>query len=149
MSHPAVPLALGCVIGRARLPVRFWLLGAAVSIVPDGDVISFVLRIPYSAPFGHRGATHSIVFAAGLAALLTLRFWRRLPTHALLFVFLFLSTLSHALLDMLTDGGLGVALLWPFSDARLFFPVTPIAVSPIGAAFFSPAGRTVISSELF
>jgi inner membrane protein len=39
---------------------------------------------------------------------------------------------SHPLLDMLTDGGLGVALLAPLSWERLFFPVRPIPVSPIG-----------------
>ena len=29
---------------------------------------------------------------------------------------------THPLLDALTDGGAGVMLLFPISDARLFFP---------------------------
>jgi membrane-bound metal-dependent hydrolase YbcI (DUF457 family) len=45
---------------------------------------------------------------------------------------LFLAAASHPLLDMLTDGGLGVALLAPFSWSRYFFPFRPIPVSAIG-----------------
>jgi inner membrane protein len=52
------------------------------------------------------------------------------------------------LLDALTNGGLGVALAWPFDDKRFFFPWRPIEVSPIGAGFFSARGLAVIGSEL-
>ena len=147
-SHPAVPLALGVLIGRQRLPVRYWVAGAIASLVPDADVLGFALGIPYEAPFGHRGASHSIVFAALLATLLTLRERRHFARPGLLFSYLFASALSHPLLDMLTDGGLGVALLWPVSNERYFFPQTPVAVSPIGRAFFSEGGFEVIRSEL-
>lgn len=42
-----------------------WLLVAAIfsTILPDFDVVSFQLEIPYLHPLGHRGFTHSIVFA--------------------------------------------------------------------------------------
>lgn len=56
---------------------------------------------------------------------------------------------THPLLDVLTNGGLGVALLWPWSHDRLFAPWRPIAVSPIGAGFFSARGLTVLWSESF
>ena len=46
---------------------------------------------------------------------------------------------SHGLLDALTDGGLGAALLWPFSDERFFAPWRPLPVAPIGARFWSGA----------
>ena len=36
------------------------------------------------------------------------------------------SAVTHPLLDALTDGGSGVMLLFPFNDARLFFPWRPI-----------------------
>ena len=55
---------------------------------------------------------------------------------------------SHALLDTLTDGGLGAALLWPFNFTRYFAPWRPIPVAPIGLDFLSRyrpcrlAGRT-------
>jgi inner membrane protein len=52
-------------------------------------------------------------------------------------------------LDASTNGGLGIALLSPFDNTRLFFPWTPIEVSPIGVkAFFSTWGLVVIKSEL-
>lgn len=147
-SHPLIPVTLGLIIGQQRLPARYWVLGAVASMIPDGDVVAFALGIPYEAPFGHRGASHSIVFAAVIGLLLMLREWRLFARHGLLFTYLFLSAVSHPLLDMLTDGGLGVALFWPFSNERYFFPHTPIQVSPIGAGFFSPEGLAVFVSEL-
>jgi inner membrane protein len=147
-SHPAVPLALGVMLGRRRLPARYWVLGAIASMAPDIDVLAFRLGIPYEAPLGHRGGTHSILFAAIVATMLTFREWRHWAGHGSLFNYLLVSALSHPLLDMLTDGGLGIALLYPFSTERFFFSWRPIAVSPIGGAFFSQAGLEVIASEL-
>ena len=58
-------------------------------------------------------------------------------------------TASHGILDALTDGGLGIALLAPFDYDRYFFPWTPIVVSPIGiAGMFSKWGLEVMRSEL-
>jgi inner membrane protein len=54
---------------------------------------------------------------------------------------------SHALLDVLTTGGLGCALLWPFDLTRYFAPWRPIPVAPIGAAFFSGRGLWVAVVE--
>jgi inner membrane protein len=65
-----------------------------------------------------------------------------------LFLYLFLCTVSHGLLDALTNGGLGVAFFAPFYDTRYFFPWRPIAVSPIGTGFFSERAWRVLSSEL-
>lgn len=53
---------------------------------------------------------------------------------------------SHLLLDTLTDGGLGCALLWPFSTERFFAPWTPLPVAPIGRAFLSAEGVRVAPS---
>ena len=55
---------------------------------------------------------------------------------------------SHGLLDTLTDGGLGAALLWPVSEARLFAPVRPLPVAPIGRHLFSGRGAYVMLVEL-
>ena len=55
---------------------------------------------------------------------------------------------SHAVLDTLTDGGLGCALLWPFSEHRYFAPWQPIPVAPIGRAYFSREGLSVALTEL-
>src|SRR5439155_6182350 len=55
---------------------------------------------------------------------------------------------SHGLLDTLTDGGLGAALLWPLHLTRYFAPWRPIPVAPIGLDFFTTDGATVALSEL-
>lgn len=146
-THPAVPIALGVGLGRQAISTRLLLLGCLVSIAPDFDVISFWLGIPYSDPFGHRGFTHSITFALGIALLSALAA-RQLQTSARsVAAFVFVSMASHGLLDTLTNGGLGIALLWPFSNERFFAPVQVVAVSPIGPHFFSSRGLTVLASE--
>jgi inner membrane protein len=123
------------------------LAGAIATIVPDFDVTAFALGIPYSHLFGHRGFTHSITFALLLSALGT-GLLRTPGQRRATFVFLFLCTMSHGLLDAMTDGGLGVAFFAPFHNARYFLPWTPIRVSPIGAGFFSPRGMLTLRSEL-
>ncbi len=55
---------------------------------------------------------------------------------------------SHAILDTMTDGGLGCALFWPFDETRYFAPWRPIPVAPIGLAFFSARGLAVATTEL-
>jgi inner membrane protein len=63
--------------------------------------------------------------------------------------YLFLAIASHGMLDALTNGGLGVAFLAPFSSGRYFFPWRPILVSPISVhRFFSERGVAVLTSEL-
>ena len=55
---------------------------------------------------------------------------------------------SHALLDIFTNGGLGCALFWPFDLTRYFAPWTPIPVSPIGLGYLSLYGMFVAVSEV-
>jgi len=150
VGHFAVALAGGRVArpaGRARRAV--WLAAlVAVSLAPDLDVVAFRLGIPYGAPFGHRGAAHSIVVGVVLGLAVGLVGWRlgmRLgPAMAAAVVV----SMSHGILDTFTNGGRGIALLWPFSNARLFAPWRPIPVAPIGLAFFSPRGVAVMLHEL-
>ena len=112
-------------------------------------MLGFAFGVRYGAPFGHRGFTHSALFAAGLAALLVPFLPVPPAQRPAAFFFLFLSTLSHPLLDALTDGGLGVALLWPFEERRYFFPWRPLAVPSIGVqAFFTGRAWPVLKSEL-
>jgi inner membrane protein len=58
-----------------------------------------------------------------------------------------LVTASHGLLDTLTDGGLGIALLWPWSNHRFFAPWRPIPVAPIGKAMLSARGAEVLLTQ--
>lgn len=145
MSHAIVPLALATAIGPARIAPRIALAGAALAMLPDADVIGFTLGIDYADTWGHRGATHALAFAA-IAAGVVAMLWREARSIGG-FLFLAFAMASHGLLDTLTSGGLGAALWWPFSDARIFAPVTPIRVSPIGANFFSMRGLVTLYSE--
>ena len=147
-SHAAVPLALGLGLGAPVISRRLLALGVFASMLPDFDVVAFKLGIAYADGFGHRGASHSLLFAlavaacaAGLAPLLK-------SSRKTSFLFIGLCTLSHGLLDMCTNGGLGIGLLWPYSQQRFFMPWRVIEVSPIGTRFFSPRALPVLVSEL-
>ena len=148
-THAAVGLALAPAFWRPGVPRRLWLLGALAATAPDLDVIGLRLGVDYASTLGHRGFSHSLVFAALLAAALLplVRAGPSFPARRA-WLYLFLAVASHGLLDMATDGGRGVALLEPFSAARLFFPFRPIAVSPLSVnAFFSARGASVLASE--
>ncbi|MEQ1512193.1 MAG: metal-dependent hydrolase [Lysobacteraceae bacterium] len=147
-THAVVPLALGLALGRKAVPPRLIAAGMFVSMAPDFDTAAFKLGIAYADQFGHRGASHSFVFALAIALFgAMVAPWLR-TTRWRAFLWLAFCTASHPLLDALTNGGLGVALLWPWSHERFFAPWRPIAVSPIGAGFFSVRGLTVLWSEL-
>ena len=128
---------------------------SALSMLPDLDVIGCALGVPYGAPFGHRGACHSLVFAVvcGLATI-AVTYARPVGSEdrarrALRLGFYVLCVVaSHGLLDAMTTGGKGVALLWPFTPERFFFAWRPIPVAPIGTAFFSRRGLHVAAIEL-
>lgn len=147
-THAVVPLALGLALGRHAVSPRLIAAGMFVAIAPDFDTVAFKLGIAYADQFGHRGASHSFVFAlaVGLLGAMVVPWLRTTRWRA--FWWLALCTASHPLLDALTNGGLGVALLWPWSEMRIFAPWRPIAVSPIGAGFFSLRGLEVLWSEL-
>jgi inner membrane protein len=149
LSHPAVPLALGLGVGRECIPTRLLVVGMAASIVPDLDVIGLHLGVAFGSPLGHRGFTHSLAFAGflGVTALLAHRWLGGSRLKA--FAFVTLSAASHGLLDMFTNGGRGVAIFWPFSQVRFFFPWRPIEVSPLSLErILSARGAQVLASEL-
>ncbi len=149
LSHPAVPLALRAGLGGGRLPPRLLLVAIAGAMLPDIDVLGFRFGVAYGDLLGHRGLTHSLLFAVCVATLATPWASRLGAGRLTTFGVVWLATASHGLLDACTDGGLGVALCSPFDAARYFFPWRPIAVSPIGVArFVSPRALAVLRSEL-
>jgi inner membrane protein len=150
-GHAAASLALGSTGIVKKINSKLLLLGVMVSILPDADSIGFKFGVPYSSFWGHRGFTHSITFAFLLSMLLIFSFYRSRTgkEKTSIFIFLFLSCISHALLDAMTTGGLGVAFFSPFNTHRYFFPFRPIKVSPISvSAFFKGQGLAVLKSEL-
>jgi len=149
ISHPSVPLAIGLGLGSGLIPGRLLLAGVAASVIPDLDVLAFKFGIAYSDDMGHRGITHSLFFALiiGLLAYYLAPLLRSPPKRAALFVFI--AGLSHGVLDMFTNGGLGIAFFWPFSHERFFMPWQVIEVSPLKIdQVLSARGLTVFYSEL-
>jgi inner membrane protein len=147
LTHAAVPLALGLGAGREKIPTQLLLAGIAASVLPDADVLAFHFGIPYASTLGHRGFSHSLFFAVlvalvGAFLLPRAHFGRSLG-------FLLIAAVSHPILDSLTTGGLGVALFWPFSEARYFAPWRVIRVSPLSLSrLFSNRGLALATSEL-
>ncbi|WP_299557032.1 metal-dependent hydrolase [Seonamhaeicola sp.] len=145
-AHGIVGYTFSKVIDTKNLK---WLVIAAIfsAIFPDFDVVGFKFGIPYGHPLGHRGFTHSIFFAILWALLLMFVFGRK--NKLIWFLVIFLSTVSHGVLDAMTSGGRGVGFLIPINNQRFFFPFREIIVSPLGIeAFFSEWGLKVILSEI-
>jgi inner membrane protein len=147
VSHVAVPLAVGGGLGEPVVSRRLLAAGMVASVLPDLDVLGFPLGIPYGAALGHRGASHSLAFALAVAAVGAALHGPLRCRARTAFLFLVAATASHPLLDALTSGGLGVALLWPFSDARLFAPVRPIHVAPLGLHALRARWAALLVSE--
>jgi len=151
-GHAVAAYALGKGFSKTIVNWKFLLLGIICAILPDADVIGFSFGIKYGSFWGHRGFSHSLLFSLILGVLITAIFYSKNLTtkKGLLFILYFtICTASHAILDALTTGGLGVAFFSPFDTTRYFFPWRPIKVSPIGVArFFSKRGIGVLLSEL-
>src|SRR5436190_403785 len=113
---------LQAVMPRWAIPVSAGLSAVA----PDLDTWAMLaLDIPRGSIFSHRGFFHSPFFLTLLAlAVAALVKWGR--TGLLLAAIWAVAAITHPLLDMLTDGGSGVMLLFPISTDRLFFPWGPI-----------------------
>lgn len=114
--------------GRSA-PRRYWVvtgLAIVAALLPDVDVF---LRTQ-SGFVAHRGLTHSLLFAAISAAVLTAmaRFLVEVAT-ARLFAVMFLACLSHLLLDFLMGAGPPIRPFAPFDDRGFLAParLLPIA----------------------
>ena len=153
ISHGVAAVAIGKVFTAERLPMRFWVLTILCAMLPDIDVVGFAFGVSYSDMLGHRGLTHSLPFAlivGFVAAWITLGEAPRLArTWLVFFIYFFVVTASHGLLDAMTNGGLGIAFFAPFSNVRYFFGWRPIEVSPLGLdEFLGARGLVVLWSEI-
>jgi len=146
-------LAVGMACGRAfskdpTIAKRAAFAFAIISIWPDVDAVGFLFGIDYGDSLGHRGATHSLVLAlfVGLCSY-AVAARKSLPAVRTA-VFGTVVAASHGLLDTMTyGGGLGCALLWPFSDTRFWAPIRFIPIAPIGLRLLSMRGLKVVLAE--
>ncbi|MEO9965720.1 MAG: metal-dependent hydrolase [Reichenbachiella sp.] len=150
-GHAIIAVSIKTGFPQKHFTPRVLLVGVCCTILPDIDVLAFKFGIAYGSFWGHRGFSHSILFALLIGVICATLFsikkgnWKSL---ILLWSYFFICTASHALLDSMTNGGLGVAFFSPWDNTRYFLPWRPIAVSPIGAArFFSARGLEVLKSE--
>src|SRR5437764_1575742 len=135
-SHAVAALSIGTCVCRPHTPKRVWIAGAVCSIIPDIDVIGFRFGVHYGDFWGHRGFTHSLVFAALLSSAAAFMLSRRGMVgigRLALFAYLFLATASHGVLDAMTNGGLGVAFFSPFANSRYCLASLPSRAAPVAA----------------
>jgi len=147
-SHGFAAFCFSKIGFRSKLDNNIIIAGIGLSILPDIDTVGFLFGVPYESFLGHRGFTHSIFFAIIVSLGVAILF--RSDTRFIddLFIYFFLCTVSHSLLDAMTTGGMGIALFSPFEQTRYFFNFRPILVSPIGISnFFSSWGLAVLISE--
>jgi len=152
-THAFAAVALGKICCPVKPDWLFWTLAVGSAVLPDADVIGFAFGINYGDKLGHRGLFHSILFALLWGLLIVFLAFRQVPRYGKkwwgLAGFFFLVTVSHGVLDAMTNGGLGIAFFAPFDPGRYFFPWRPIKVSPISVAnFFSYWGAEVMLSEI-
>lgn len=150
-GHAISAIAFGASFKKSLLNWKFWTLGIICSILPDADAIGHKLGVPYDSFWGHRGFSHSLLFALIVGILITFIFYRKYHTklfRSALVAYFTICTASHDVLDAMTNGGLGVAFFSPWDTTRYFLPWRPIAVSPIGIrSFFGEWGLQVLMSE--
>ena len=92
------PVFIGCTLG---------------SMLPDLDIVNHVKgRLNYL--LKHRGVSHSIIALSGMSLGLSTILYAIFPTTswANIFLWTFIGTLSHGILDVLNS--FGAELLWPF-----------------------------------
>jgi inner membrane protein len=144
----------GAAIASALAPRRYVravvVVAAAAAMLPDADIIGHSFGIDYHDVLGHRGITHSLLFAAvvGIGAALLLRRIRRAEPTLRVATCLFVAIASHGLLDAMTSARLGVAFFSPFDVTRYTFSFTPIPAAPLRAsALLTHRGALVLASE--
>ena len=137
--------------GEASANARLLIASAVLAALPDADAL-FISVIPYNHLLGHRGLTHSLLFAAVVgtaAAFLFMRAgWAEGWTWARLALLFSLVIASHGFFDAMTDGGLGIAFFAPFDNTRYFLPWRPIPVAPLSpGGLATPRGQRLLLWE--
>ncbi|MCC6317823.1 MAG: metal-dependent hydrolase [Gemmatimonadaceae bacterium] len=130
VGHALVALSIAKNLqGPLRVGLGGWLAVALVGNLPDVDrLLPGALR-EFHPLFRHRGLTHSLIFAciAGLAMALVWTLVRREREEWMrVYAISCLAVGAHALIDMATEYGDGVAVLYPISDETMKFQWQPL-----------------------
>lgn len=149
IGHIAVGLAAGRgLAGQRDRLVRGMLWFTAISCAADLDLALLLAGIPSNTVWGHRGFTHSVVFAAG-AALASAWVGRRWDRPAGPWAVMgFAVYVSHMVLDCLNVGTVGVPWLWPLSSTYYSIPWSPIPAVIRAEDFLTRAAVPVVAAEV-
>jgi len=152
ITHGLAAVIIGKSFIRNKQSPGFWFSLVLCSLLPDIDVVGFKFGIAYGDFWGHRGFTHSLVFALIVGFVVGLVFYRRLgigTSEWWRYVALYSTvTASHGIFDAMTNGGLGIALYAPFDNGRYFFAWTPVEVTRVGIHnLLSLKGFRILVSE--
>ena len=77
LTHAFAAIALTEIVSARKRDWRFRSLLVGSALLPDADVIGFALGIHYGDLFGHRGLSHSLLFAAAWSLTVVLWEYRR------------------------------------------------------------------------
>ena len=123
-------------------------LFGGLGLLPDADALLVAAGSEYEGQFGHRGFSHSLLFAVTAAAIVYFiaRRWGNRPGFTALLAFLAVG--SHGLMDSMTYRTRGIPFFWPLSDHRFQLPWRPIPPAPFGEHFFSQRGVDVMGIEM-
>lgn len=150
-AHALAGAALATAFSPPQVSRRLWIAGALCAALPDMDALGRPFgNVRYEGAFGgHRGLTHSLIFAVVVGAVVVWAFFRDRRWDGVrirLSASLFLATASHGLLDALSTIGDGVAFFAPFSFTHYAFTWQPIGdIGPRGGWVRLPA---IIGNEL-
>lgn len=120
---------------------------AGLSLLPDLDMVPLVFGVHDSGLCGHRGFSHTWLFAA-VAAILAWCLFRKGRNPYRVAVLTFFTVASHGALDAFTTDSRGIHLLWPLVADRIVMPIRPIPVAPSGLEFLSHRGLAVSLVEV-
>jgi inner membrane protein len=143
-SHAVVGLGLARLYTGRPMPWAYWGLATVLPIVPDLDVFSTAV---YGGPLGHRGITHSLLFALLAGTIAAAATFRRFRVHWWSLAALFVAIVaSHGLLDAMNQGGEDVPFFWPL--ARRYGNWGPLPVSDIAFELPDPRHSRAVRAEL-
>ena len=149
IGHVAVGLLVGRAYESRSIKERVVALTTfgSLALLPDADVLAVALGTDYHGHYGHRGLTHSLLFAALIAvgAFFVARKWGTRPWLTALLAFL--AVASHGVLDAMTYRTRGVPFFSPLIDERFTFPWRHIPPAPVGTRFLSQRGLEVAAVE--
>jgi inner membrane protein len=143
-THAVAGLGIARLATPRPMPWSYWLAAAALPCIPDLDVFS---TAAYGSPMGHRGITHSLIFALTTGAVAAALMYRRLQMRRWHLAAVFsLIVASHGLLDAMTRGGEAIPFFWP--QGGRYGNWGPIPVSDIAFELPDPRTSRSVRSEL-